>query len=220
MASDSDQPWCLQCERFERCYDRGVVSSDAASVEAYLGSVADNRREVVGAIRDTVNAHLPGGYAEGMLWGMIGWYVPLSRYPAGYHAQPGQPLPLAALAAQKQYVSLYLMGTYCGCAEPEAGLAADSEWFRSACSPPGRSSTWAPHACGSTRSMTSPSTLWERRSGDFRSTSTFNATSRCGRHRNARLIGFDRTHRASAGCPLVAISPMAMSISSALRRGP
>jgi hypothetical protein len=109
-----------------------MVSSDATTVEAYLASLPADRHKLVDAIRETVNAHLPTGYEEGMLWGMIGWYVPLCRYPAGYHTQPDQPLPLAALAPQKQYVSFYLMGTYCGCAEPGTALTADSEWFRTA----------------------------------------------------------------------------------------
>lgn len=56
-----------------------------------------------------------------MRYGMIGWSVPHARYPAGYHTDPSQPLPLAALASQKQYVSLYLMGLYCGCVERSAG---------------------------------------------------------------------------------------------------
>ncbi len=60
-------------------------------------------------VRDTINANVPDGYEEGMQWGMIGWYVPHSRYPAGYHTDPKQP-PLASLASQKQYLSLYLLG--------------------------------------------------------------------------------------------------------------
>jgi Domain of unknown function (DU1801) len=63
---------------------------------------------------------------------MIGWAVPHSLYPAGYHTDPRQPLPLAALASQKQYVSLYLMGTYCGCEQPGTDLTADADWFRDA----------------------------------------------------------------------------------------
>ena len=109
-----------------------MVSSRATSVASYIAALPDDRRILIAAIRDVVRKSLPKGYEEGMLWGMIGWYVPLSRYPAGYHTQPNQPLPLAALASQKQYVSLYLMGTYCGCAEPGLDLTADAEWFRTA----------------------------------------------------------------------------------------
>ena len=62
---------------------------------------------------------------------MIGWVVPHERFPAGYHTD-GKPLTLAALASQKQYVSLYLMGTYCGCESPDAELTPDAVWFRDA----------------------------------------------------------------------------------------
>jgi hypothetical protein len=60
---------------------------------------------------------------------MIGWYVPHSLYPAGYHVDPRQPLGMAALAAQKNYYSLYLGGLYCGCGLDPNGRTPDSEWF-------------------------------------------------------------------------------------------
>lgn len=113
-----------------------MVTSRAATVEQYLAELPDDRRALVAAIRDVVNANLPAGYQEAMQYGMIGWSVPHDRYPAGYHADPRQPLPLAALAAQKQYVSLYLMGVYCGCVEATANCGPvetdEARWFREA----------------------------------------------------------------------------------------
>jgi hypothetical protein len=113
-----------------------MVTSRAESVEQYLAELPDDRRALVEAIRDVVNANLPDGYQEAMQYGMIGWSVPHARYPAGYHADPRQPLPLAALAAQTQYVSLYLMGVYCGCGERSAtGESVETDearWFRDA----------------------------------------------------------------------------------------
>lgn len=113
-----------------------MVSSAASTVDDYLAALADDRRAIVGAVRDLVNTNLPDGYQEAMQYGMIGWSVPLARYPAGYHTDASQPLPLAALASQKQYVSLYLMGLYCGCversAQGEAVETADVRWFRDA----------------------------------------------------------------------------------------
>lgn len=113
-----------------------MVTSRAATVEQYLAELDDDRRALVAAIRDVVNANLPAGYQETMQYGMIGWSVPHSLYPAGYHTDPTQPLPLAALAAQKQYVSLYLMGTYCGCTGSDASGAPtgtdEAAWFRQA----------------------------------------------------------------------------------------
>jgi uncharacterized protein YdhG (YjbR/CyaY superfamily) len=82
-----------------------MVSSAAATVEAYLAELPPERREVIATVRGLVNANLPEGYVERMNWGMISWEVPLSRYPATYNKQP---LMYAALAAQKNNYALYL----------------------------------------------------------------------------------------------------------------
>lgn len=86
-----------------------MVSSKAATVEAYLAELPPERREVVASVRKLVNAHLPAGYVEEMSCGMIGWVVPLSRYPETYNKQP---LACLALAAQKNNYALYLMCAY------------------------------------------------------------------------------------------------------------
>ena len=83
-----------------------MVSSKAKTVEDYLDELPPDRRAVVSAVRDLVNANLPEGYVETMNWGMIAWEVPLSRYPVTYNKQP---LGYVALAAQKNAYSLYLM---------------------------------------------------------------------------------------------------------------
>lgn len=83
-----------------------MVSSAAKTVEAYLAELPPVRRVVIATVRDVVNAHLPPGYEETMNWGMICWEIPLSRYPVTYNKQP---LGIAALAAQKNSYSLYLM---------------------------------------------------------------------------------------------------------------
>ncbi len=86
-----------------------MVSSAATTVERYLSSLPADRRSAIERVRDTVNAHLPAGYVEGMQYGMIGWCVPFSRFSATHN---GQPLCYAALAAQKTKSSLYLMTVY------------------------------------------------------------------------------------------------------------
>ena len=83
-----------------------MVSSAATSVKAYLAELPPQRRAVVSTVRDLVNAHIPPGYEEGMAYGMIGWSIPLSRYPVTYNKQP---LSYAGLAAQKNNYALYLM---------------------------------------------------------------------------------------------------------------
>ncbi|PSJ37621.1 DUF1801 domain-containing protein [Allosphingosinicella deserti] len=86
-----------------------MVSSQAATPEAYLAELEPERAAFVARLRDLINANLPSGYEERMNWGMISWEVPLSRYPNTYN---GQPLGYAALAAQKNFTALYLTCVY------------------------------------------------------------------------------------------------------------
>lgn len=101
-----------------------MVSSRAVTVADYLAELPDDRRAEIERVRDLVNQALPAGYQEGMGYGMIGWFVPLERYPATYN---GQPLAYAALAAQKNSNSLYLNCVYASKERAErfrAGFAA------------------------------------------------------------------------------------------------
>ncbi|GLZ34705.1 hypothetical protein Lesp02_68920 [Lentzea sp. NBRC 105346] len=75
----------------------------------YLESLSDAQRDEVSLVRDVLLARMPAGFEEGMQWGMITWSVPLSVSGKTYN---GQPLGYVSLAAQKNYLSLYLMGVY------------------------------------------------------------------------------------------------------------
>jgi hypothetical protein len=108
------------------------MKSTATSVAAYLASLPADRRAAISAVRDVIRANLDASYEEGMQYGMIGYYVPHSVFPSGYHTNPEQPLPFAALASQKSHMALYLMGVYCGCAEAPGGETRDAKWFREA----------------------------------------------------------------------------------------
>ena len=81
----------------------------AASVDEYLASLPPDRREEIERVRRVVTKNLPAGYEEGMGFGMICYSVPLSMYRDTYNKQP---LMYAALASQKNYLSLYLMPVY------------------------------------------------------------------------------------------------------------
>src|SRR3984893_18384761 len=106
------------------------MQSKATTVSAYLASLPDDRRKAIETVRSVVLANLDKDYEEGMQYGMIGYYVPHRVYPAGYHCDPTKGLPFAALASQKNYMSLYLMGLYCGCdGENDSAL---SRWFNEA----------------------------------------------------------------------------------------
>ena len=85
------------------------MKSEATTVKQYLAELPAERREAISAVRRTILANLPPGYEEVMNWGMITYQVPLARYPETYN---GQPLLYVALASQKRYMTVYLMGIY------------------------------------------------------------------------------------------------------------
>ncbi len=91
------------------------------SVDAYLAALPEDRRSALSAVREVITKNLPKGYQEGIQYKMIGYFVPHALYPAGYHANPKEPLPLLHLASQKGYMALYLMCVY---ADPELNA-----WF-------------------------------------------------------------------------------------------
>lgn len=97
----------------------------APSPDAYLATLPDDRRAIVAAIREVVNTNLPAGVEEGIQHGMIGWYIPRSVYPDGYHADPRQPVPYVGLANQKSTVSLYL---FCAYVSPDAAQAFEAQY--------------------------------------------------------------------------------------------
>jgi len=83
------------------------MKSNAATVAEYLQSLPEEARKVIAAVRRVIRKNLPKGVEERMNWGMISYEIPLSRHPKTYN---GQPLMFAALAAQKNYYAVYLMG--------------------------------------------------------------------------------------------------------------
>jgi hypothetical protein len=78
----------------------------------YITSLPDDRRMVIEKIRETLLNNLPAGFEETIAYGMLGFVVPHTLYPKGYHADPKQPLPFIALGNQKNYISLYHMALY------------------------------------------------------------------------------------------------------------
>jgi hypothetical protein len=107
------------------------MQSKAPTVQAYLRSLPADRRAAISTVRDVILKNLDPSYEEGMQYGMIGYYVPHSVYPKGYHCDPKQPLPFAMLASQKNYMSLYLMCVYGG-GDGESAGSKHARWFREA----------------------------------------------------------------------------------------
>ena len=85
---------------------------DATSPEDYISQVPEERQDTLKKLRKVINDNLPKGFEEGMQYKMIGYYVPHSVYPDGYHCDPKTPLPFMSFASQKNSVNLYHMGIY------------------------------------------------------------------------------------------------------------
>lgn len=88
------------------------MKSEATSPEEYLNDLPVDRKVPMNALRDTILQNLPVGFEETISYGMLGYVVPHSIYPKGYHASPDLPLPFINIASQKNYISLYHMGIY------------------------------------------------------------------------------------------------------------
>ncbi|MFT4538646.1 MAG: hypothetical protein ACI841_001598 [Planctomycetota bacterium] len=101
------------------------MQSQAKSLDRYIAELPEDRREAIKKIRATIKKHLPKGYEEGMQYGMIGYFVPHSIYPDGYHCDPKQPVPFAALASQKNHMAIYL---HCVYSDPKHMASLVSEW--------------------------------------------------------------------------------------------
>jgi len=100
------------------------VQTKVKSVSQYLAGLPADRRKALEAVRAVVLKNLPEGYEEGMTSTGIGYFVPHSVYPPGYHCDPSQPLPFAGIASQKNHMAIYLMCIY---SHPE-----HEAWFREA----------------------------------------------------------------------------------------
>jgi hypothetical protein len=88
------------------------MQSKAATVDAYISEIPEDRQKAMNELRKVIKKNLPRGFQECMNYGMIGWVVPHSKYPAGYHCNPKDPLPFMGLASQKNSINFYHMGIY------------------------------------------------------------------------------------------------------------
>lgn len=94
---------------------------EANTPQEYVDQLPEDRQSVIQQLRDVIKKHLPEGFEEGINYNMIGYYVPHSLYPDGYHCDPKSPLPFMNIASQKNSVNLYHSGIY---ANPEI-----HDWF-------------------------------------------------------------------------------------------
>jgi uncharacterized protein YdhG (YjbR/CyaY superfamily) len=91
------------------------MTSTETSPNEYVESLPADRKPIIQKLRQIISEKLPEGFQECMSYGMIGYVVPHSLYPAGYHCDPKLPLPFLSIASQKNFIAIYHMGIY---AEP------------------------------------------------------------------------------------------------------
>lgn len=94
-----------------------------SSVAEYINGLPEDRQVVIKKLQSLVKKNIPKGFEEQMSYGMIGYVVPHTIYPDGYHCDPKLPLPFLSIASQKNFIAIYHMGMY---AKPEL-----LEWFTS-----------------------------------------------------------------------------------------
>jgi uncharacterized protein YdhG (YjbR/CyaY superfamily) len=97
------------------------MTSTTSTIEQYINEAPEDRRAALQKIRTIILENLPEGFQEQISYGMIGYVVPHSIYPKGYHCTPELPLPFFSFASQKNSINFYHMGIY---AKPEL-----YDWF-------------------------------------------------------------------------------------------
>ena len=97
------------------------MTSKVTSVDQYINEAPEDRRAALQQLRAIILNNLPEGFQEEMSYGMIGYVVPHSIYPKGYHCTPKLPLPFMSFSSQKNSINFYHMGIY---AKPEL-----YDWF-------------------------------------------------------------------------------------------
>lgn len=97
------------------------MSAKIENIQDYLDNVPEERQVYFNQLRTTILENIPEGFSEQIIYKMIGFVVPHSIYPDGYHCDPKLPLPFVNIASQKNFIALYHMGIY---ANPEL-----FDWF-------------------------------------------------------------------------------------------
>ncbi len=88
------------------------MQSTATTPTEYMDSLPEDRKPAMEKLRSVILENLPKGFQEGMAYGMLGYVVPHSLYPAGYHCDPKTSLPFMSIASQKNFIGFYHMGIY------------------------------------------------------------------------------------------------------------
>ena len=97
------------------------MKNDSLTPDDHISNLPEDRQLKLQKLREVIKQNLPKGFEETMNYGMIGYVVPHSIYPDGYHCDPSMPLPFINIASQKNHITVYHLGMY---AQPKL-----LEWF-------------------------------------------------------------------------------------------
>lgn len=88
------------------------MKANGSTVEEILKNVPEERFEAFNKLHQTILKNIPEGFEPAISYGGLGYVVPHTIYPAGYHCKPVEPLPFAGIASQKNSINFYHMGIY------------------------------------------------------------------------------------------------------------
>ncbi|HLV51326.1 MAG TPA: DUF1801 domain-containing protein [Flavobacterium sp.] len=88
------------------------MKANGTTVEEILANIPEDRATAFNKLHETIVKNLPEGFEAAISYGGLGYVVPHSLYPAGYHCKPAEPLPFAGIASQKNSINFYHMGIY------------------------------------------------------------------------------------------------------------
>lgn len=97
------------------------MKANGTTVEEILKNLPEDRILPFNKLHEVIVKNLPKGFEPAMSYGGLGYVIPHSLYPAGYHCKPSEPLPFAGIASQKGSINFYHMGIY---SDPEL-----LDWF-------------------------------------------------------------------------------------------
>ena len=85
---------------------------NVSSIEEYFKEIPEERVDGLKKLYETIKTNLPNGFEEFVSYGHVGFVVPFTKYPKGYHCDTSQPLPFIGIASQKNHIAIYHMGVY------------------------------------------------------------------------------------------------------------
>lgn len=88
------------------------MKATGTTVAEILSSLPEDRAVPFNKLHDVIVRNLPEGFEAAISYGGLGYVIPHTLYPAGYHCKPAEPLPFAGIASQKHSINFYHMGIY------------------------------------------------------------------------------------------------------------